>query len=233
MWVILDLSVVLIVLFFVFTSAKRGFVRTFVELVGFVLAIYIATLAGSTVAAAVYEKKVEPNVVSKITAAADEGTGNIANNIDSTWNTLPKAFTNAATYFGVNADTVANSVSSGLSQNADIATIAKNTSEKAVKPIVIPIVKSVVSLVLFTVLMFVVKVLARIINKAFKLPFIGSLNRILGGVIGLGKGIVVSMAICMLIGLFVALTGKGFWIFTKENIDQTYIFGIFANLKLL
>jgi hypothetical protein len=65
----------------------------------------------------------------------------------------------------------------------------------------------------------------------FKLPVIGKVNTVLGGVIGLGKGVVIAFAVCMLISLLVTLTGKGIWIFTKENIDKTYIFSLLSNFK--
>ena len=55
MWIILDLIIVAIVLLFVFISAKRGFARTIVEFVGYILAVYLAFAVGGIISTAVYD----------------------------------------------------------------------------------------------------------------------------------------------------------------------------------
>ena len=47
---ILDAIIILIVLFYVFISAKKGFVRTLIEVVGFVAAIVIAFTVSTPIA---------------------------------------------------------------------------------------------------------------------------------------------------------------------------------------
>lgn len=232
MWYVLDLMVLLIIFYFVIASAKRGFARSFVELVGFILSIYIAFFVGNTVSAALYEKTIKPAVVNTVTQSVESNASSSVNDtVNSIWEGMPKAIKNASGYFGVSKETVSNNINAQISENVNVEQIADTTVDKVVKPVAIPLVKSVIGIVLFTVLMFAVKILARIINKMFKLPLIGGLNSFLGGVIGLGKGLVISIAVCITIGTLVALTGKEIWIFTKENIDKTYIFGLLANLK--
>ena len=234
MWFFLDLIVVGIVLFYVITSAKKGFARTFIELVGFGLSIYLATLIGGAVGTAFYEKTVEPKIIETVKTTVQETAGNTTlSTVDNIWDDFPDVITSSAEHFGVDLNTVKDSINNQISNKVDIETIAKSISDTTLKPICITVAKTIISIVIFTILMFVVKILAKALNKIFKLPIIGGLNSSLGAVLGLGKGVIMSIVVCMLISLIVALTGNGFWIFTKENIDKTYIFSLLSNLKLL
>ena len=64
----------------------------------------------------------------------------------------------------------------------------------------------------------------------FSFSVIGSLNRTLGGILGAVKGIVFVLIACMVISLIISFTGKPFFIFTEENINNTYIFKFFTDI---
>ena len=63
MWFILDFLVVAIVLLYVVISAKRGFMKTVIELVGFFVSVYLAFAVGGMIAEAAYDSAVEPAIV--------------------------------------------------------------------------------------------------------------------------------------------------------------------------
>ncbi len=234
MWIVLDLIVVGIVLFFLITSAKKGFARTLVELVGFFLAIYLSTFLGSLLADALYKNTVEPKIVETVKISVEENAdSSIDTAVDNIWNELPKVITNSSSHFGIQADSVKKNISDKLSANVDIETIAKDTAENTLRPIFVSVVKSVISIILFAIFMFFVRILARIVNKIFKLPVIGGINTLLGAILGVGKGLIVAFAVCMLISFIVPISSGGFWIFTKANIDKTYIFKLISNIKLI
>ena len=233
MWILLDLILLAIVLLFVITSAKKGFAKTFIEFVGFILAIYLSTFIGGAVATKVYDSTIEPKIIETVKETVGETTSSTVNDtVDLIWEDLPPMLTSSASFFGVDTSEVKESLNTQIAQKVDVELIAKSTAEKVVKPIFITIVKSVVSVILFAVLMFVVKIVAKIVNKIFKLPLVGTINSALGALLGLGKGAIIATVFCAVIGLVVALTENGFWIFTKENIDKTYIFSLLSNLKL-
>ena len=79
------------------------------------------------------------------------------------------------------------------------------------------------------VLLVVVKFLAKMINRVFSFSIIGKANRLLGGIIGIPKGIIFAILFCMVISLIVSLN-NGFLIFTAENIEKTYVFKFFAEI---
>ena len=63
MGIILDLIILAIIVIFAFLSAKKGFVRTLIELVGFFLAIFIASSISPAISNGVYDKFIEPAIV--------------------------------------------------------------------------------------------------------------------------------------------------------------------------
>ena len=73
MWWILDIIIVAIIGVFVIISAKHGFARTVIEVVGYFLAIYLAFAIGGVLANALYDSAIEPaiskTIAEKITIA--------------------------------------------------------------------------------------------------------------------------------------------------------------------
>jgi len=232
MWLILDLIIVAIIILYVYLCFKRGFVRTVIELVGYILAIYLSFTFGGILTNVVYDEFVEPAIVEtvadEINLSADE---NIDKTVDSIWNSLPEFIVNAAETFDVTSDTLRDTIKDGYENNADATTFAKNATEAIAKPIVVPLIKTIISLILFIILMFVVKFLAKIINRAFNIPIIGRLNRLLGGFVGLFKGLIISFVFVMMALFIMTLFEDGFLFFTNENVEQTVLFKFLAGFS--
>lgn len=235
MWIILDLIVIAIVLIYVLISAKRGFVRTLIELVGFGLSIYLAFLIGGVVANGVYDAVIEPTIVDTIVEEVDgTASGSVNAAIDAVWANVPDSVVQTANHLGITPASVKNSIDAAtLDTSADVRQVALEVTDAVARPVIVPLIKTLVALLLFIVLLFVVKLLARIINRVFSLPLIGGLNRILGGILGFAKGVIVATVICILLSTAVAITANGFLFFTAENIEKTALFQILAGFSPL
>lgn len=232
MWIILDILVIAIILIYAFISAKRGFMRTAIELVGFVLAVYLSFAVGGAVADGIYGSVVEPAIVDTIVDTVDETTTNSINGaVDAVWQGMPELITKAAGNLGVTSDAVKSDISAQAFNTESFEELAQQVADSVARPVVIPLIKTVVGFILFVILLFVVKILARIVNRAFSLPLIGGLNRTLGGILGAAKGVIIAAVVCILISTAVALTKSGFLIFTQENIEQTTVFKFFADFS--
>lgn len=232
MWIVLDIIIVAIILFYILISAKRGFIRTAVELVGFGLSIYLAFLIGGTVATAIYDGTVEPAIVDAAVSAVGEqaGTG-IDQAVTKTWESLPGYVINIADNFGITAETLKENITSAAINTNSVEAIAEQAAETVVEPIIVPLIKTIVGILLFIILMVLVKFLAKIINRAFNLPLIGGLNRTLGGILGFGKGVLISAVFAILITTLVSFSSEGFLFFTMENIEESTIFGFLADFS--
>lgn len=217
MAILIDLIVVAIILFFVFTSARRGFVKVLVETVGFIAAVILAFTISTPLAETTYDKIIEPPVLKAAVNAVGESAEHEA------WNALPDfLINNESAFFGTTVNSFTEKITANMSEGIENA--VTTASQEVVKPVASKIISLLYSIVLVIVLSVVVKFLARIINKLFSFSVVGSLNRTLGGVVGAVKGFIVAFILCAVVSLILSFTGKPFLIFSEDTINQTYLF---------
>ncbi len=213
---ILDIIIVAIIVLFIIVSAKKGFVKTVIEFVGLLAALYLALTLSTPLADFTYEKAVEPAVTSTINTAIENVSETAETNIKETvYNSLPKFISN-------NIDLSQFEINAGEG-------VASEICANVVKPISISFLKAVFTLILFIVLQIIVKFLAKLINKVFSFSIIGKANRVLGGVLGFIKGIIFAVIFVIVTKILISLTG-GFLVFTDSAIDSSILFSFIAKI---
>lgn len=220
---ILDGIVVIIVLIVAYFSAKKGFVKTLVETIGFVAAIIIAFTISSPLADIVYDKMIEPSIIETVNTTVSDGTDSAEKAVDAVWNKMPNFITDNS-FFNLSKSDITESVKTDT-QEGDTA-LAQNISNIFVYPVIIKILSVVFSVILVVALLFLVKILAKFLNKIFSFSVIGVINKFLGGVLGIFKGILLATVFCLLISLILSFTKNGFLIFNYATINASYIFKI-------
>lgn len=228
--IILDIAVVVFILFFAFFSAKKGFVRIFIEVVGLIVATTIAFSISTPLANTTYDKFIEPALIESL----DKELGDLSdvNSEISAEETilkgLPKFLKNSIEYFGFSFTELSETLSQNIKNGTNSAALA--ISKDVIKPAAVNVLSLLYSAILILILSFLVRVIAKAINKLVSLTFADKFNRFLGGLLGFFKGILLAILICNLIYLVVSFTNNGFFIFTPENIENTYIFKYFIGL---
>ncbi len=227
--IVLDLIILAIIAVFAFLSAKRGFVRTLIELAGFVLAIVIANSVSPVISEGVYNKMIEPAIVKSVEEidVGDTPIGSIAEIPDDI---IPEFITNIAGD-NFNLQTFTDKVNENISNGTTAA--VTTASQEIVKPIVTNILNIVFTLIIAVVLLFLVGILAKFINKLFSLSIIGKLNKILGAVLGMLKGGIISSVFATAISLLITVLPNGFLIFTADAIASSVIFKLLSFTNLL
>ena len=239
MWtaLIIDAVIIVIILINVFFSAKRGFVRTVVELAGFVAAFLIAASVSQPLAEITYDKMIGPSIVSKVSEASSNANDEISSQIigenesvlSEVWDALPEIIKNNSSEFGIDKSALEETIRSYTT--VETAEYAQKVSEDIVKPIMSKLIAAIYSIVIFITVGLLAKLLARLVNKVFSISLIGKINAILGGVVGLLKGGITVFILCIVISVLVAFTNDGFGVFTPENISKTFLFKIFYGLS--
>ena len=217
---ILDLILLAIIVFYIVTSARHGFVRTLIEVAGFIAAFFIAFTVSSPLADVTYDKIIEPQMIAKVESASSETTESITGKF---WDAIPDIFKGET--FGISKDSIDKSVSGNITESATAI------SRKVTKPVVTKMLGLLYSTVLVVVFCIISKFLAKIVNKAFSFSFIGKINRALGGIVGIVKGIGAALIFCMLVSVLILVTKDGVSIFTPDNIKATYLFKIFYGIS--
>lgn len=221
--VILDLIILAIIGVCALISAKHGFVRTFIELVGIVLVILFANFVSGPLADFTYDKSIEPVILRTVENTTNDGIKGSAQIDTSSLPEFARRFINES-----DLTKFENSVTDNINDGVQSA-VAK-ASQNIIKPMVSGILSMVYAVVIFFILMFVVKILAKVINKLFSFQPLGKLNSILGGGIGVLKGIIFATIFCLIITVIIKLNQNGIWIFTEEALDKTLLLKLLTNI---
>ena len=222
MSLILDLIIVAIVAICVLISAKKGFVRTIVSAVGFVLAVFLAFSLSTPIASLISKEFVRPAIEEKTFSVLSGVAGNaFSETTEDIWNELPDFVVNAAASAGVTEDSLGQSIKESTATTAE--GLATDLTDKIFLPIVENLVKTIVTFVLFLLLIILVSLLSKILNKLFSGAVFGKFNRTLGGILGAVKGSAFAVIFCLLVSMLVGLSENGFLSITKDTIDSTFI----------
>lgn len=224
MGIILDLLVIAVIIIVAVIAAKKGFVRTLIEVVGFIAACVIVFTVSTPVAEFTYDKLIEPPMLSAVEKAAEEQAENAVGTVVLA---IPGIFSKGAEKLGLTAEKLSVDASNGA------VAAAQNVSQNVARPALTKIISVLLSVILMIILLFVVHFLARVLNKLFSFSVVGKLNRTLGGVIGAVKGVIIAFVICAVISTVMLFTTNGFLIFTPEAVEASYIFKALASLNPL
>lgn len=205
----LDIIFVLIVLLCVVLAAKKGFVKSFVEVIGYVLAVVIAFSFSGTVADFVYDSFVEAPFNTAIENAVNE-------NADTAIEALPDYLVNLLDKANVDLNALL------TAENSSGKNIAEQVSG-AIEPIALSVFKTIVTIIIFAVVLLIARLLSGMLNSLFKGVILGTLNKTLGGALGLIKGLALAVIFCLASNFIASISSEGFLIFTKDAIDGTFI----------
>ncbi len=223
MSIILDVFVIGIVLLCVILSAKKGFAKSIIEVAGFVAVVILAISVSGPLAELTYDKVIEPSVIKMAEESSATADQNIEDNIslisDNIWESLPDFIKNNSA--AVNQDNLLDNVD--IDTGDTVTGVAVKVSQTVAKPVVSKMLSALYGVIILVVLLILVKFLAKLINPLFNFSVIGKLNRTLGGVLGLLKGILIAVIFCTAVSLIVSFTKEGFLCFTREAVDNSYL----------
>lgn len=140
--------------------------------------------------------------------------------IDAVKNTLPMIFT----------DTGTESVSVSSVRTVVLAMIDTKSSVKTalmdgiISPACIIIIRSIVVILLFIVFVAILGLTARVAGFISKIPVIGKINSLLGGVAGLCEAAVMIVMLCLVTRLISSMFGGDVILFNDTAINSTFLF---------
>lgn len=224
--IILDVILIAIFAAFVFAAAKKGFMLSLLELVAVIAALALSYQFSPVVAQAAYDSVVEESLIETVEAQIDE---NI--NIESTakqaeviLDAIPDFMESFASSVGVEIEEVKTQISLEKFSSENLAT---ELVQKVAQPIAVSVLTVIFFLLLASILMFVLKWLAKILSKLFKLPIIGTANKVLGGVLGACKGIIVIVFICTVLNVLFAGGNNEI----ADAVNNSYVANLLENVN--
>lgn len=227
---ILDGIVVLVVGISLFLGYRRGFIRTAVQLAGYVLAFFIAISLSASIADFTYDRFIGNGIRENIAAAFSENAGaTVSEKIEGAIESLPD-FVQTALAENKSVQNVLSTVDQKTENTIDAVT--ETVVEQIVRPVAVALLRFISFLILFLVLLLLVALLGKLVKPITKLPLIHQVDGTLGLVLGLAKGCIlafVAVTVMQLISTSGSTTGP----FTVENLENSMLAGWLAKINPL
>lgn len=120
-----------------------------------------------------------------------------------------------------------------LASKIDLGTVsfAENLTDSVLIPVISTLVQALLFFLLFAICSYLIRRLVRAMDIFQKVPFVGSLNAVLGGILGCLQSIIILLVISTAVSLLLALTGGISDVLTAQSISQTYLFQIFYKMN--
>ena len=217
MWIIWDILTVAIVLTFAAASYRKGFLHTVTRLVGSIGALLFSLVYSEPIARMIFDNYLRSSTLDLVAKNVGEFSQNGAEGIlDELPGWLSQSLEAA---LGSSAEAWYAQI-----QSSDAATLSAAITDTVIGPMATALVRVLVFFVLFTVLMLLVNTIAGLLKSVNFLPVIGSLNEILGGVLGAAQGLLYVFVFASLLWFIVSATGDGMGIISNSEIEKTFLF---------
>ncbi len=230
MSMVLDLIVLAVLALGVILGVKRGFVRTAIELAGYVAVLVIAFAVATPVAKAVYDAAVRPGIEKSIVTAVsgaevpDLGALDLGALVDQAYDRFPGPVSELLAGNGITAESIKESVGQTSYDAFSVEGIASGVAD-AVSPAVVSVIRIGVVLLVFVIGLFLVRLIAGACNGVVsRLPLVGSVNAWLGGVAGLLKGFALAFVLANVLMTVLTLKPDGLLGITVAGAKETMLF---------
>lgn len=258
MFWLIDLIVVAIIAIIALISAKQGFVKIFVQAVGYILAGILAFAISLPLANTTYDKFIEKPVVDAVVGVfediIEENSDMIESQIGENINNQTVLDGETVQIEGVDKEILdkfldslpdilpkeeIESVSSSVTDFTENITtymsegaesMAQAASRDIIKPLASKIISLIFSIVILSILSALVNILANVLGSKIVIGKLDKYNHILGGVFGVVKGAFIVGIFCALISLVIGLTGLSIGFVSSENIEKTFIFEFLSDI---
>ena len=216
MQLIIDILMAVIFVIMVFRGWHRGFMKSVLSLGRLVLSLVLTILFGPEFSAWLDAKFINPPVYDKVFAkfsdVAAEITSTAEGSVDALVEKIPEFFRG---YLDLDA------VDPTAEINALVAEWSRTVADSISK-----VIATVLGYILFFILCFLVlSIVVFIIGKLAKLPFLKTVDKILGLVVGAVSGVVAVMFASVVLSLILGVSGQ------SELVEGSFVLRLFSSVK--
>ncbi len=185
-WLILDLILILIVVVCFFRNYHRGFLSALLGIVAVVASLLLALWVSNKVAEPIYETFVRSKLIASVSQNIEDGGGSTIANITGSIGAL----------LGGNEADIANGTAD------QIAAAAEKIVDGTMQNGIISAIRVVVLLIVYLLAFAILRWIEKSMRKVNKVPLVGGINKVAGGVLGLCIGgfyAILYVSVCALI----------------------------------
>lgn len=218
-----DIVVIAIVLLVVVLSAKKGFVASCLDTFSMAISAFVSYKFCTPVANSLYDMFIKNLVKTEFRRALDEMSSSlsVSEKIAGMIESLPETAVKLANSVGIDVNGLSSSLAIG---NTSDEVLIETVADKLAYSIMITLTEIVVFVVLFILATILIRFISNFFSSNLeKLPVVGKVDTLLGGVLGLIKAVVIVFAGSVIIYIIAQTAEPGSALESIKN-SQFYIF---------
>lgn len=204
-----DIIIIATIILFIVIGVNRGFARTVIGIVCFVISAFLAESFAGNISQFIYDSCIKDAITQNVYSFIE------ANGVDAALNNCVDALPDwlggivsfMGSILGVDWSGFAFDINSSVASASEIAVEAIET---AVSPLIITLLRIIFLILLFVLSSFILRKIAKLVLKLFNIPIIKQVNQFLGGIAGLIEGIVFVFILVNLFWSFVDVANSPF-----------------------
>ena len=225
---LLDGIVLAVIALCTFVSWRRGFARSLVGLIGAAAAFFVAMLYSEPIAQKTYDAMLSEGITTAVRTGVEtygmESFHAFTEKIDLILSQLPTLIANAVSS-ELNAGSLEEWYRSVVEANS--GNVAAALADNIVAPIVTAMLHILVFCLLFLICSTAAKLLAGLFGGMRRVPLVGSVDGVLGGVFGAARGMLYVFVFAAVLWLLMKATNDGLPCLTQAQAEKTMIFRFF------
>lgn len=225
----LDLAAVIIVLYCAVAAAKKGFLRTVIQMVAYVTILLAASFLSRAAAPIIYDQIVGPMLEQR-------GSGAVSPETPKSNAQLISMAPHGLLVWESPQDAL-DSIKDALPENIDPEAFANDLlhdlSDATLRPMAINAIQAIAFVAIFALLSLLANLLLSALGVINYLPVVGVLNAALGCVVGILQGVLLVWLLALFLQGMLYLHPEGWWVFNPTTADGTFVFRYFMNPSLL
>ncbi|MEG0691619.1 MAG: CvpA family protein [Oscillospiraceae bacterium] len=220
---IIDIVTALIGLFIIYGAYRKGFIRSIILVIGYVFSIFLAIYLSKIVSVYIFNNFIRTPIINNINQTISSSVGNISVSmvVPAILSKLPKVILNPLfSSFGGESELIQliDNQTGGILEK--LGTVV---ADNVIAPILLSLMEVITCLIIFILCTIIVKIIAKMFTGLYAIPIIGSINSILGGVLGIVQTAIIYYLLALVISTIISLTANELPWINNEIMNSTYI----------
>ena len=224
-WFIVDVIMVVIVLVTTIVSVYRGFVTSFVRVLGVFVSVFVSLVVCRVFSELIFTSLFRQSLVDSIAERIDFTTG-----LENAFGALETGIIGLILGLFGGMNKLHDFLETAVWR--DEFDLAESIVDGVVKNPVVALIKVILFLIAFALISILISLIAKATGIFNTVPVVGGINRFFGGVLGLVYGTVLCLLLASAIGFFIILTGT-----EDRNIplinEHSYILSLLMKSKIV
>lgn len=222
--ILIDFILILIILSGLYKGFKTGFLSSVIFVIGSLVSIFVSIKLSSYISDFILNNFMRDGLIEKVTSMMNLDTlssADIQSSISSFIESLPNAIRKSLEIVMGNLNNYIPQIqqdSFDTIRNIPIAIV-----DTIISPVILMLLNLISSLILFGIFAGLVRIISSWFSNFYKVPILGGINSILGGLIGLAQSAIWLYIISVSCKIFIIVTSNQMNFLNENIISNTFV----------